>query len=132
MFRQKPLADARLVVEAVQRRFGCNACQIAVALFAFGKHQQVVICVAFGRCALNVVIVLLAHVEFTAHDGLDPYRLGRVHKVHRAKNVAMVGHRDRGHAQLFCAFDELFDVACAVEHRVIGMQVEVYELGHVL
>jgi hypothetical protein len=42
----------------------------------------------------------------------------------------MVGHCDRRHAQPFHTLAKLFDVAGAIEQGVIGMQVQVDELGH--
>ena len=56
--------------------------------------------------------------------------LGRVDEVDCAKNVAVVGHGHGRHAQLFYALAEFFDVTGAVEHGVVGMQVQVDELGH--
>ena len=45
---EKLLADPRLVVKAVQRGFGRDLDQIAVAFFVLGQHQQMVVGVAFG------------------------------------------------------------------------------------
>ena len=69
---EKLLADARLVVEAVQRGLRGDLRQVAVAFFVFGEDQQMVVGVAVGRCAFDVVIVLLADVKLAADDGLDP------------------------------------------------------------
>ena len=76
------------------------------------------------------MIVLFADVKLAADDRLDPRFIGGVHEMDRAKNVAMIGHGDRGHAQFFHALDEFLHVAGAVEHGVIGMEVQVNELGH--
>jgi ketol-acid reductoisomerase len=52
--------------------------------------------------------------------------------MHCAKNIAVIGHGDRGHAQLVDALDKFFNVASAVEQRIIAMQMQVDELvlGH--
>jgi ketol-acid reductoisomerase len=52
--------------------------------------------------------------------------------MHRAKNIAVVGHGHRGHAELVDALDEFLNVASAVEQRIIAMQMQVDELvlGH--
>jgi hypothetical protein len=42
----------------------------------------------------------------------------------------VVGHGHRRHAEFLDAVAELFDVASAIEHGVIGMKVEMDELGH--
>ena len=111
----------------MQRSFRGDLDQVAVAFFVLGKHQQVVVGVAFGRCA---VIVLLADVEFAADDGLHPGVLGGVDEVNCAKDVAVVGHGHGGHTHLFHALTELLDVTGAVEHGVVRVQVQVDELGH--
>ena len=127
MLGEKLLADARLVVEAVQRGLGGDLDQVAVALFVFGEDEQVVVGVAFGGGA---VVVLFADVEFAADDGLHARVLGGVDEMHGAKNVAVVGHGHGGHPHFLHALAELFDVTRAVEHGVVGVQVQVNELGH--
>ena len=127
---QKLLADARLVVETVERSFRGDLHQVAVAFFVFGEHEQVVVRIAFRRRALDVVVVFLADVEFASDDGLDTCFMGRIDEVHGAKNIPVVGHRHRGHAEFFDAMDQFFDVAGAVEQGVVAMQVQVDEFGH--
>jgi hypothetical protein len=129
-FGKKLFTDARLVVKTAQRRFRRDLCQVAVAFLVFRKHQKVVIGIAFRRSALDVVVVFLADVKLAADDRLHSRLVGRVDEMHRAKDVAMVGHGDCGHTELFHALDELFHVASAVEHGIVGMQVQVDELGH--
>ena len=50
--------------------------------------------------------------------------------MHRAENIAVIGHGHSRHAKLFGAMTELFDVAGAVEHGVVGMKMQVDELRH--
>ena len=50
--------------------------------------------------------------------------------MHGAENVAVVGHGDGRHAEFLHALNELLDVASAVEHGIIGMQVQMNELRH--
>ncbi len=127
VLRQKFLADARLVIEAVQRSLGGDLDQVAVSLFVFGEHQQVVVGVAFGSGA---VVFLFADVKFAADDGLHAMLVRRVDEMHRAENVAVIGHGDGGHAEFVHALAELFDVTGAIEQGIIGVQVQVDELGH--
>src|SRR4051812_20403981 len=49
MLGEKALADARLVIEAVHRGLRADLSEVAVALFVFGKDEQVIVGVAFGR-----------------------------------------------------------------------------------
>jgi hypothetical protein len=88
-----------------------------------------VVGVSIRRSAVDVVIVLLADVEFTTDDRLYSGFMRRIDEMHGAKNVAVVGHGDCGHAEFLHAMAKLFDVASAVEHGVIGMEVQVDELG---
>jgi hypothetical protein len=76
------------------------------------------------------VIVFFADVEFATDYWLDARSFGGVDEVDRAEDVSVVGHGHGGHAHFLDAVAELFYVAGAVEHGVVGMQVEMDELGH--
>ncbi len=89
-----------------------------------------VIGVTLGRSALDVVVVLFADVKLAADDRLHPGLVRGIDEMDSTEDIAVVGHGDRGHAQLFHALDKLFHVAGAVEHGVVGMEVQVNELGH--
>jgi hypothetical protein len=47
--------------------------------------------------------------------------------MHRAKNVAMVGHSHGRHAEFGNAFNQFLDVASAIEQGVIAMKMQMYE-----
>ena len=70
MFRQKLLADARLVIEAVHAGFRGDLDQVAVAFFIFRQHQQVVVGIAFRRCAM---VIFFADVKLAPDDRLDAF-----------------------------------------------------------
>src|SRR5579884_1615223 len=127
VLREELLAHPRLVVHAVERSFRRDLYQVAIAFVVLRQHQQMVVFIAFGRSAM---VVLLADVEFAADDRLDSGVLGRVVEGNCTKNVAMVGHRDRGLTQLGHAFDQPIYVAGAVQKRVIGVEMEVGKLRH--
>ena len=128
---EKLLADARLVIEPVQRGLGDDLHQVAIALVVLGQHDEMVVAVALGRRAM---IFLLADVELATQDRLHARFLGGVHERYRAEDVAVIGHGDRRHLQLLDAIDETLDLARAVEHGEIGMQVKMdeFRLGHLL
>ena len=130
MLGQKLFAYARLVIETMQRCLGRDLYEITVAFFVFGEHQQMVVSVAFGRRAPDVMVIFLADVKLAADDRLDTGLDGGIHKMHGAKNIAVVGHGHGRHSQLLDALDELFDVAGAIEHGVIAMQMQVDEFRH--
>ena len=89
-----------------------------------------VVSIAFGRGPFDVVIVLLADVKLATDDRFDARCFGRIHEVDGAEYIAVIGHGHGGHAQLFHALDKFFHVAGAVQHGVIGMEMQVNELGH--
>ena len=51
-------------------------------------------------------------------------------KDHRREHVAVLGDRQRRHPQLDRLIEQLLDAAGAVEQRVLGVQVEMDEIGH--
>src|SRR6266568_4227156 len=132
MFRKEFLADPWLVIKTMQRSFRGDLYQVAIALFVLCQHKKVVVCIAVRRRALNAMIVLLADVKLAADDWLNSGGFSGVHKMHRAKNIAVVSHGHGRHAQLFDAMAELFDVASAVEHRIVSMKMKVDELRHTI
>jgi hypothetical protein len=89
-----------------------------------------VVSVAIGRGALDVVIVLFANIKFAANDGFHSVFMGGVHEMHRAKNISVVSHGDGGHAKFFHALAQFLYVASPVKQGVVGMQVQMNELGH--
>ncbi len=125
MLGEKFLADARLVVEAVQRRFGDDLDQVAIAFVVLRQHDQMVVAVALGRGAM---VFLLADVKLAAQDRLHARFFGGVGECHRAEDVAVVGHGHGGHVQFLDALDQALDVAGAVEHGVVGVKMKMDEL----
>ena len=124
MLGEKFLADARLVIEAVQRRLGNNLDQVAIALIVLGQHDEVVVAVSLGRGAM---VFLFADVQFAAQNRLYSRIFGGIGEGYRAKNIAMIGHGDRRHVEFLDPVDEALNVASAVEHRIIRVQMEMYE-----
>src|SRR5580693_1767636 len=124
MLGQKFLADARLVIEAMQRGFGNNLHQVAIALVVFSQHDEVVIRVAFRRGAM---VFLLADVELATQDRLHACFFSGVDERYRAEDVAMIGHGDRRHLEFFDAADQALDLASTVEHGEVGMKMEMNE-----
>src|SRR5208282_1279498 len=71
----------------------------------------------------------LADIELAADDGLDAILVCCVYKMHRTENISVVRHGHGGHAEFSDSLAKLFDVAGAVEQRVIRVQMQVNELG---
>ncbi len=66
-------------------------------------------------------------VGLHADDRLDPGRAGLGVEVVGAEHVAVVGHRQRRHAELGVAGEQLGQPGGAVEHGVLGVDVQVHE-----
>ena len=77
-------------------------------------------------------MALLRDVDFAADDRMDALRFGGVVKLHRAEQIAVIGHGDRGHFLLGDDVHELRDFAGAVEQGIVGVVVQVNEgsFGH--
>ena len=90
-----------------------------------------VVGVAIRGSAVDAVIVLLTDVKLTANDWLHTYLIRSIYKMDSTEDVAVVGHGDSRHSQLFRPVGKLFHITCSVEHGVVRMQVQVHELRHV-
>ncbi len=66
-------------------------------------------------------------VRLQADDRLDSRGLGGLVELVRPEQVAVVGHRDGRHAHLGAALEQVGDPGGAVQHRVLGVDVEVDE-----
>ena len=76
------------------------------------------------------MIFRFADVELATKNGFDAFLFGDIEEVHRAVDVAVVGHGDGALAERGHAVHELGKVASAIEEGVLGVQMEVGELGH--
>ena len=55
-----------------------------------------------------------SNIDLAADDGLDPMLHSLLIKFDGAKHVAMIGHRQRGHAVRADPLDERLDAVCPV------------------
>lgn len=62
--------------------------------------------------------------------GLLLLRAAFVIEALKREEIAVVGYRQSGHAELARPFDERYDLALSVQKRVSGMQVKMDEIGH--
>jgi hypothetical protein len=102
-----------------------DADEVSVPLFVTSEQDQVIdrdppLLAPLGRAR---------DVDFAAEDGGDAALLACLVELERSEHVAVVGHGDGAHAELFRAVGELADADGAVEERVLGVDVEVDELG---
>ena len=69
-------------------------------------------------------------VDLAAEDWLDPMFPRLVVEHHAREQVAVLGDGEGRHAGLLRMFHQLADAACAVEQRILRVEVQVDELGH--
>ena len=74
------------------------------------------------------MVFFLADVQLATQDGLHTRFLGGVRELHRAKDVAVIGHGDRRHVEFLNALYELGGIASSVEHREIRVQMQMNKL----
>ncbi len=117
--------DARLVVVALEIAERRELDQVRIALVGLGQEGQV-------RVALPLRAAVVGDVDLAADDRLDAVLSGLPVELDRARERPVVGDRDGRHLELGRARREVRNPACAVEDRVLGVDVEVDErrLGH--
>jgi hypothetical protein len=134
MLGQEGLVHARAVIEARQIGLGDQPDQVSVALLGRGQDRQVVR-VPLSRLARGLELAIAAvgrsDVRLDADDGPHSVLERLVEEVKRAEHVAVVGDRDRGHAELGDPAAELGQPVGAVQERVLAVEMKVDEVaGH--
>lgn len=102
--------------------------QVFVAFRVFGQEELVVafILVLFGKSA---AVPVVNHIKFATHDGFYPFVFGRFrYELEYAEHVTVISN-----GQCFHAIGRRLNSGNkphAVEQGVLGVAVEVCELGH--
>jgi hypothetical protein len=137
VLRQELAVGAWLVEEALHRRPRGEPEQVVHALGRLGEQGHVG--VGTGTGDVVVATVVPAHpllveargvgreVGLHADDRLDPRRASLGPEVVGPEHVAVVGHRDRAHAQLGGPLEHVSQPRRTVQHGVLGVDVEVDE-----
>ena len=127
--REQLPVHTRLVVIALEVGRGDEPDQVAVAGEVPHEHGEVVR--ALVGAVLGAALGPLArrHVELAAEDRLDPLLLAGQVEVDGAEQVAVVGQRERREPQLPRPRDQLVELRGAVEQAVLGVDVQVDEVG---
>jgi hypothetical protein len=134
VLRQQFGVDARLVPVALEVGAGGELDEVAVPGVVDRQCGQVVVAVAVWRAGL-VVPGPVRLVQLGAQDRGDPLGRGGTEELDQAEQDAMVGH---GHGRLPVGghgVHQVTDPRRPVEHRVLGVDVEVDEPvrgGHVV
>ena len=130
-----PRPLAQLALEGGQRG---QLEQVAQAGGVLGQHRQVRV----GAAAGDVVGLLAGvtpgdapgvetrarrYIGFDADDRLDPGLCRRVVELAGPEHVSVIGHPDRGHLQPFRLGEHRRDLRGTVQHRVLGVVMQVHE-----
>ena len=121
---QLPVA-ARLVVVAVEVRGARDLDEVAVALVRLGEHREVEDLVLGALRAVEARRV--GEVALHAEHRLDARLARRLVERQDAVHVAVVGDPDRGLTVGRRRRDDLADPRRTVEHRVLGVEVQMDE-----
>ena len=125
---QEFLVDARSVVESLQKSGRGEFHQISVTLQVFGQYDQVT-CRLPRSLGRFVEPALRRHVEFAADDGLDPGLVSLLVEINGSVHVAVVRDGHGGHLVVPCHLEEIGKADGTVEETVLGVEVEVDEIG---
>ena len=117
--------DPGLLEEAVEVRVRRDLDEVAVPLRGFGEQREVVDVVLVAPRA--VVPTGGDHVGLGADDRGEVGLTGGAVEVEDAVHVAVVGDADRGLAVGRGRRHHLGDARRAVEHRELGVEVEMHE-----
>ena len=133
-----PRPLAQLTLERGPRR---EPEQVAQTDGVLGHHRQV----GVGTAAGDVVALLArvtpqdapgvetgsgSHVRLDADDRFDADLGGRVVELAGTEHVSVVGHADGGHLQALGLGEQGGDLRRTVQHRVLGVVVQVHEAIH--
>jgi hypothetical protein len=116
---------ARLVVVAVEEREARDADEVAVAPLGLREHREVEDLVLRPLGTLEPRGV--GEVALQSEHGFDAGGLGRGVQLQRAVHVPVVGDSDGRLPVGGCGRDDLADPRGPVEHRVLGVEVQVDE-----
>jgi hypothetical protein len=114
--------DPRLVVVALQVPEARQPYQVPVALRRLGEQGEVGVALALG-------LAVVGDVDLAAEQGLDAVSLRLAVQLDGAGEAPVVGEGHRRHLQLGGALGELGDPARSVENRVLGVDMEMDEVG---
>ena len=124
------MADARLLVVFTLDMTGRNDLhEVLVAVVVLCQEDEVV--VSSVVLVLELVVVVLGHIDLAADDRLDLGELLRhLEKLLDAIHVSMVCNGQCWHFELLCACKEVTDSRLAVKDGILCMYVKVDE-GHI-
>ena len=140
VLRQQLPIEAGLVVVALEKRLRAQLDEVFVAGVVLGQQGQVVVELATAVDLASRVVdpspprrpletAVVGHVGLGADDRVDALGLGLLVEVEHPVHVAVIGDAQARLAVGSGGGDDLADAGRAVEHRELGVLVEVNERG---
>jgi hypothetical protein len=120
---QEVMIDSGLVVVALQRSNGGELAQVPVTLDVFGQKQQMVGALPFPT--RHHLVAARSHIGFDAKERFDSGLLALEIELHDPEHDAVVGDRERVHAEILRPLHHLGNAVRAVEERVLGVIMDV-------
>ena len=132
--------DSRYIIKTIGIGYGGHFGQIVISFFVFGQQHNLMPVVLY-----IFIGVVLTNVEFATHNGRNlffggPLAIGNkffifgfyrlvvrhhfFHKVKGPHHIGVVGKGNGGHAMIGRGLDQIFDVDGGLEHRELGMVVQ--------
>ena len=129
MLREQLMVNSWPVIEPFGIANGREFDQIPISDLVLRQEQQVmsVFAATAARCALFKAI--RTDIDFAADNRLHARFVRGVIELDRAEQRSMIGERNRVHAQLFGARDQLVDAAGTVQQAKLGVIMQVNEIG---
>jgi hypothetical protein len=81
-----------------------------------------------GQVSGSLASAARCHIGLTANDGLDIMGFGFLIKIDGAKEIAMVGHRDSGHPEIFDLLKEGCELVGPIQEAILSVQVKMNKL----
>jgi hypothetical protein len=135
--REQVTVDPRLEVVALERGQRRHAEQVVHAGVVLCQQRHVRVGAGSGHVVAPAIAPLDAgavepagarrDVGLEPDDGLDAVPLPGLPELVGAEQVAVVGGRERRHLLAGRLGEQVVDAGCPVEHRVLGVDVQVHE-----
>src|SRR4030095_5906354 len=128
---QELAIDAGLVVEPLEVRLRHKLDEVLVARAVPYEDREVVGSLVAAVLRAPLLASPRRHVELAAEDRLDARLLRGEVEIDRPKEVAVVGERDGGEAELLRLVDQLVELGGAAERAglVVGRAMDGARLG---
>ena len=127
MFLEQFLVHARLVIKAFKIGLAGEFNEVVIAnLIGSQKNQMKILVMRKVPCPLGAIA--RSHIGFTSDNRLHIMSLGFLIKINGAKEVAMVGHGDGGHAEILHLLEQGCELVSPVEEAILSVKMEMNEL----